>query len=52
MEYLPFGAIYVTGWLLQYLEADPFRNWAQELAFNDYSPGLYAWQLMEAKELG
>jgi hypothetical protein len=61
MDHLPYGAIigevnllaiHETGWLLQHLEADPFHNWARELAFDDYSPGRYAWQLTGARKLG
>lgn len=61
MEHLPYGAIIgqvnlvaiqETGWLLQHLEADPYHHWAKELAFDDYSPGRYAWQLSDARELG
>jgi hypothetical protein len=61
MDHLPYGgiigkvnlvAIRETGWLLQHLETDPFHNWGRELAFDDYSPGRYAWQLTEAQELG
>ena len=60
MNHLPYGAIigpvnlvdiHETGWLLQHMEAHRFHNWSRELAFDDYSPGRYAWQLSEAKGL-
>ena len=53
-DWLPYGAligkvdlaaVYSTDWLLQHLEEDPQHHWPQELAFDDYSPGRYAWKL-------
>jgi len=59
MDYLPYGAligkvvlkdIFRTEWLLQNLEVAPYHNWEQELAFDDYTPNRYAWQLEEAEK--
>ncbi|HYH14287.1 MAG TPA: ASCH domain-containing protein [Flavisolibacter sp.] len=58
-EYLPYGAligkvellnIYRTEWLLQNRDAMPFYKWEQELAFDDFSPKRYAWQLDNAEK--
>jgi hypothetical protein len=58
MNMLPYGCliakvvlkeIYSTDFLIQHLELDPFHNWTQELAFDDYSPGRYAWILQSAE---
>jgi hypothetical protein len=59
LEFLPYGAligkvvlkdIYRTEWLLQNLEMMPYHQWGQELAFDDYSPNRYAWQLEQAEK--
>ncbi|GAA4327530.1 ASCH domain-containing protein [Flaviaesturariibacter amylovorans] len=61
MEHLPYGAligqvtlvdIHSTEWLVpqhQHLFDD--IHWPQELAFDDYSPGRFAWHLTDAREL-
>lgn len=58
MAYLPYGAIigkvelidiYRTEWLLQNIEIISFHNWAQELAFDDFSPNRYAWHFEQAE---
>lgn len=58
MDDLPYGAligkailkeIYRTEWLMQHLEMFPYHMWKQELAFDDFSPNRYAWQLEQAE---
>jgi hypothetical protein len=59
-DFLPYGCIigqvhllhiYPTGWLIRNLERDPLVNWQQELTFDDYTPGRYAWKLGHAQQL-
>ena len=59
MGYLPYGAIigkvelkgiYRTEWLLQNMEIEPYLNWMQELAFDDFSPNRFAWHLGQAEK--
>jgi activating signal cointegrator 1 len=60
MDHLPYGCIiakvvlthiYKTEQLVQHPETDPFLNWSQELAFDDYSPNRFAWRVEEAQML-
>lgn len=59
MDQLPYGSIigkvflkdiFSTEWVVQNLEAlDPYHNWPQELAFDDYGPQRFAWRLENAR---
>ncbi|RYY98340.1 MAG: ASCH domain-containing protein [Chitinophagaceae bacterium] len=61
MDHLPYGAligqvtlvdIYPTEWLVpQHMDEFAGMQWPQELAFDDYSAGRYAWQFEEARAL-
>lgn len=60
MDLLPYGCligkanvadIYDTGWLIQNLEMLETSNWQKEFAFDDYSPGRFAWKLENAERL-
>jgi hypothetical protein len=35
--------IYATGYLIQHPELFPNLNWQQEFAFDDFTPGRFAW---------
>lgn len=57
---LPYGAIigqvtlvdvFSTQWLMGHLHMEEKINWAQELAFDDFSANRYAWYFEEAIQM-